>query len=50
MWVSEKEEEDPPGQIDAFVNWLMADWSHIALVILGILFVIVLIAHAVRGR
>jgi len=50
--MSEKEEskKNPDAQIEAFVNWLKADWSHIALVILAILFVIVLIALVVRRR
>ena len=46
-----KDEEKNPEQImEQFVNWLKADWSHIALVILAILFVIVLIALIVRRR
>jgi len=46
----EEKEKNPDAQIEAFVNWLKADWSHIALVILAILFVIVLIAYLARRR
>jgi len=47
---SEEKKENPVEQIEAFINWLKADWSHIALVIVIILFVIVLIAYVTRRR
>jgi len=48
---SKKEKkENPAEQIEAFVNWLKADWSHIALVIMIVLFIIVLIAWLTRRR
>jgi len=36
--------------LEAFVEWLKADWAHIALVILAILFIIVLIVLLTRRR
>jgi len=43
-----KEEKENPGQIGAFIDWLTADWSHVALVIVGVFLIFVLIAWAVR--
>jgi hypothetical protein len=45
-----EEKKDPNAEIEKFVDWLKADWSHIALVILGILFVVVLIVLLTRRR
>jgi len=52
--MAEKEEKkDPPvidERLDKFVEWLTADWSHIALVLLAVLFVVVLIFFLTRRR
>ena len=50
MMEKKDEKKNPDAQIEAFVNWMKADWSHIALIILAILFVIVLIAMVVGRR
>jgi len=48
--MAEEEKKDPNAEIEKFVDWLKADWSHIALVILAVLFVVVLIVLLTRRR
>jgi len=54
--MAEKEEKKDPNpspqvaEVEAVVKWLQADWSHIALVILAVLFVVVLIVLLTRRR
>jgi len=52
--MAEKEEKKDPSpqvaEVEAIVKWLQADWSHIALVIVAVLFVVVLIVLLTRRR
>jgi len=49
--MAEKEEKkNPDAEVTALVEWLKADWSHIALVIVAVLFVVVLIVLLTRRR
>ena len=50
MAEKESEKKDPNAEIEKIVEWLKADWSHIFLVILAVLFVVVLIALLTRRR
>jgi len=50
MAEKESEKKDPNAEVTAIVEWLKADWSHIALVILAVLFVVVLIVFLTRRR
>ena len=49
----EKKDPNPSPQVaevEKVVEWLKADWSHIALVIVAVLFVVVLIVLLTRRR
>jgi len=46
----EKKDQNPNAEVTALVEWLKADWSHIALVIVAVLFVVVLIVLLTRRR
>jgi len=49
--MAEKEEKkDPNAEVQKLTEWLTVDWSHIALVIVAIMFVVVLIVLLTRRR
>jgi len=48
--MADEEKKDPNAEIAKLVEWLTVDWSHIALVILAVLFVVVLIVLLTRRR
>lgn len=45
-----EEEKDPTVEedISKFTEWLKADWSHIVLIMIGVLLIIMVIAYATK--